>query len=92
MTAKRSISLTDSQEAFAERMVENGTFSNISAVLQHGLEMFRAERERHEAELAALREVLEERRRGKFVSLAEGRKQTERMIARKKAALRKAKA
>ena len=37
-------------------------------------------------------ELLEERRRGKFISLAEGRKQTERMIARKKAALRKAKA
>jgi antitoxin ParD1/3/4 len=91
MTAKTSISLTDSQEAFARRLVENGTYSSLSAVVQHGIEMLRTEREKHEAEIAALRGLLEERRRGKSISMAEGRKRTERMIAAKKAALRKAK-
>jgi antitoxin ParD1/3/4 len=91
MTAKTSISLTDSQEAFARQLVENGTYSSLSAVLQHGLEMLRAERERHEAEIAALRGLLEERRRGKFVSMAESRKRLERMIASKKPSARKAK-
>lgn len=91
MTAKTSISLTDSQEAFARRLVENGTYSSLSAVLQHGLEMLRAEREKHEAEVAALRGLLEERRRGKFISMAESRKRMERMIASKKPGVRKAK-
>lgn len=36
---------------------------------------------------AAVRTLLEERRVGRFISLAEGRERTERMIARKNAAL-----
>lgn len=34
---------------------------------------------------AALRDLLEDRRAGRFISLAEGRKRTARMIARKRA-------
>ena len=87
MTVKTSISLTDSQEAFARDLVERGRYPSLSAVLQHGLEMLRAETEAHEAELAALRALLEERAKGPFVSMEEGRRQTEEMLARKRAAL-----
>lgn len=81
MTAKTSISLTDSQEAFARDLVEQGRYSSLSAVLQHGLELLRTQREAEGAEIAALRALIEERRRGPFITLKEGRKQTERMIA-----------
>lgn len=85
MTVKTSISLTDSQEAFARELVERGRYPSLSAVLQHGLELLRYEREREEAELAALRAILKTRRAGEFVSIAEGRAQTQRMIRSKKA-------
>jgi Arc/MetJ-type ribon-helix-helix transcriptional regulator len=51
MTAKTSISLTDEQESYARSLVERGQFSNLSAVLQHGLEMLR------DAEMQALRPI-----------------------------------
>ena len=85
MTAKISVSLTDAQEAYARELVERGRYPSLSAVLQHGLELLRAERELEEAELAALRALLADRRRGEFVSVKDGRKRTERMIAAKKA-------
>lgn len=86
MTVKTSISLTDAQEMFARELVERGRYSSLSAVIQHGLELLRAEREAQEAETAALQALLEERRKGPFVSDQEGRKRTERMIAAKKKA------
>ena len=85
MTAKTSISLTDAQESYARNLVERGRYSSLSAVLQHGLELLRAEREAEEAETAALRALLEERRRGAFVGIGHGRKRTERIIAAKRA-------
>jgi antitoxin ParD1/3/4 len=87
MTAKASISLTDAQEAYARELVARGRYPSLSAVLQHGLEMLRAETEARDAELAALKALLEERARGPFISMEEGRKQTQRMLARKRAAL-----
>lgn len=59
MTAKTSISLTDSQEAFARKLVEQGRYASLSAVLQHGLELLRARREADEADTAALRALIE---------------------------------
>jgi antitoxin ParD1/3/4 len=85
MTVKTSVSLTDSQEAFARELVERGRYPSLSAVLQHGLELLRSERELEEAELAALRALLKTRRAGEFISVAEGRKRTQRMIRAKKA-------
>ena len=34
MTVKTSVSLTDQQNAFARRMVEEGRYSSVSAVIQ----------------------------------------------------------
>ena len=85
MTAKTSISLTDAQEVFARDLVERGRYPSLSAVLQHGLELLRTQREAEEADTAALRALLEERRGGPFVGMKESRKRTERMIAARKA-------
>jgi len=68
MTVKSSISLTDEQDAFARQLVEKGRFPSVSAALQQGLELLRLRFENDELELAALRTLLSERQRGKFVS------------------------
>lgn len=84
MTAKTSISLTDAQEVFARDLVERGRYPSLSAVLQHGLELLRTQREAEEADTAALRALLEDRRRGPFIGMKESRKRMERMIATRK--------
>lgn len=85
MTVKTSVSITDTQDEFARRLVAEGRFSSVSAVMQHGLERLRHELETEEAERAALRALLDERRRGPFLSVDEFRRQTDDMIARKRA-------
>ena len=87
MSAKASVSITDSQDVFARRLVSEGRYSSLSAVVQRGLELVRSETEREQAEIAALRAFFEARAQGPFLSAEEGRRQTERMIARKRRAL-----
>lgn len=82
MSVKASISLTESQDAFARNLVAQGHYSSLSAVLQHGLELMREQSQNTDA----LRELLDQRRNGTFVTLKEGKKRTEDMIARKRAA------
>ena len=84
MTAKTSISLTDDQQAYARSLVESGQFSSLSAVLQRGLEMLRRDRETQDAELQALRSLIDQRRRGPFVDLEMGEAETRAMIMRKR--------
>ncbi len=84
MTAKTSISLTDDQEAYARSLVENGQFSSLSAVLQRGLEMLRRDRETQDAELQALRSLIDQRRAGAFVDVDMGETKTRAMINRKR--------
>ncbi|WP_320199239.1 ribbon-helix-helix domain-containing protein [Agrobacterium sp. rho-13.3] len=86
MSVKASVSIQEQQDSFARKLVEDGRFSSLSAVVQRGLELVRHETELQDAELAALKNLLDERRQGEFVSLEEGRKRTEKMIAAKKAA------
>lgn len=68
MTVKSSISLTDSQDAFARELVEQGRYPSVSAVLQQGLELLRLRTEGEELEIAALRKLIVARREGEFVS------------------------
>lgn len=68
MSVKSSISLTAQQDAFARSLVEQGRFASVSAVIQNGLDLLRQQTEAQEAETAALRAVLRERRDGPFVS------------------------
>ncbi|MCV6593138.1 MAG: type II toxin-antitoxin system ParD family antitoxin [Silicimonas sp.] len=81
MSVKASISLTESQEAYARDLVAQGHFPSLSAVLQHGLELLREQSQTKDA----LRELLAQRQSGAFVSLDEGKVRTEDMIARKRA-------
>ena len=87
MSVKASVSITDRQDVFARKLVSDGRYSSLSAVVQRGLELVRSETEREEAELAALRAFFEERAQGPFLSGEEGRRQTERMIDRKRRAI-----
>lgn len=86
MTVKTSISLTDEQEAFARALVATGRYPSLSAVLQRGLEMLRRETELQEAELQALRALLDQRRGGPFADLDSGEAETRAMLARKRQA------
>ncbi|MHA7887217.1 type II toxin-antitoxin system ParD family antitoxin [Roseicyclus sp.] len=87
MTVKTSVSLSDQQAAFARKLVEEGRYASISAVIQHGLDRLQMEREAEMADVEALRAVLEERRKGPFVSNADAKAQTAAMLARKRAVL-----
>lgn len=86
MSVKASISLTESQDAYARELVARGRYSSLSAVLQQGIELLRIQNEATTADVEALRTLVEERRAGRFIGLEEGRRRTTTMIARKKAA------
>ena len=86
MSVKASVSFTASQAAFARRLVEEGRYPSLSAVVQRGLELLRAETEAHEAELAALRALLAARDGEETVAPGEGRSATEAMMAAKRRA------
>ena len=84
MTAKTSISLTDDQEAYARSLVESGQYPSLSAVLQRGLDMLRRECEMRDAELEALRSLIDQRRTGAFVDIDKGEAETRAMLTRKR--------
>ncbi len=84
MTAKTSISLTDEQEAYARALVQSGQYPSLSAVLQRGLDMLRRESEIRDAELEALRTLIDRRRAGNFVDIEVGEAQTRAMLTRKR--------
>jgi antitoxin ParD1/3/4 len=84
MTVKTSISLTDDQEAYARSLVEAGQYPSLSAVLQRGLDMLRHDTELRDAELAALRSLIDQRRAGEFVDLDQGETATRAMLERKR--------
>jgi antitoxin ParD1/3/4 len=84
MTAKTSVSLTDEQEAYARSLVESGQYPSLSAVLQRGLDMLRRESEMREAELDALRSLIDQRRAGAFVDIAVGEAETRALLTRKR--------
>jgi antitoxin ParD1/3/4 len=66
-------------------LVEEGHYSSVSAVVQQGLEMLREQTEMKEAELAALRALLDERRKGPFLTMEESHAQIQEMVSSVKA-------
>lgn len=87
MTVKASVSLTDRQDAFARSLVAEGKYSSLSAVVQRALDLMRDEAEARDADTAALRSLLEQRRAGAFLGASEARQRTDAMLSRKRAAL-----
>jgi len=45
MSVKASVSISDQQDSFARRLVEEGRYASLSAVVQRGLELLRQETE-----------------------------------------------
>ena len=84
MTVKASVSLSPQQAEFARKLVEDGHFPSLAAVVERGLDLVREETEMREEDVAALRSLIERRRQGPFLSEEESRVQIEEMIARKK--------
>ena len=79
MTVKSSISLSDEQHAFAKALVEAGRYASLSAVLQRGVDLLRQRTDTEDLETRALRELLDRRRKGEFVS---GKRMDERLVER----------
>ena len=86
MTVKTSISLTDQQAAFARKLVEEGRYASLSAVLQQGLERMRAEEEARAEEQEVLRAFLENRRTSPTISAEEFERRVDEMLAEKRRA------
>jgi antitoxin ParD1/3/4 len=84
MTVKSSISMTDEQHAFARELVSDGRYPSVSAVVAQGLELLKARAEAESMETEALKFLLEERRRGAFVSSEEMGKRLTAMAERKR--------
>lgn len=84
MTVKASVSLSPQQEEFARKLVEDGHFPSLSAVVERGLDLVREETEMREEDVEALRALIERRRKGSFLSEAESHERIEAMIAAKK--------
>lgn len=80
MSVKASVSISDQQDSFARKLVEEGRYASLSAVVQRGLELVREETEMKEAELAALKALIEERMKGEFVTAEESHRRIEAMI------------
>jgi antitoxin ParD1/3/4 len=84
MSVKASISLTETQDAFARDLVGQGRYPSLSAVMQQGLELLREQTEIKALEAEALRALIQKRRDGQFVDLDEGRKRSRAMLVGKK--------
>jgi antitoxin ParD1/3/4 len=85
MSVKASVSISEQQDVFARKLVDEGRYASVSAVVQHGLELLREQRELKQAELEALRALIAERRASEFLSLGESHRQIEDLIAAKRA-------
>ncbi|SFA89061.1 antitoxin ParD1/3/4 [Rhizobium sp. NFR07] len=80
MSVKASISITDQQDAFARKLVEDGHYDSLSDVVQHGLDLVRQETQWSEGDREALVALLNERMDGEFVTMEESRRRVQSMI------------
>lgn len=85
MSVKSSVSMSEQQDAFVRALVENGHYPSVSAVVQQGLELLRAQTEREAAEMSALRAFFDRRSDAPTEDQATARLATEEMVARKRA-------
>lgn len=85
MSESYSIQLTENDEKLVFSLIENGQFNSLSAIVHRGLELVWRENEFQQTDIDALKSLLDDRRKGKFISNAEGRRRAEEMISRKRA-------
>lgn len=72
MTVRMTISMPDALAEMVERLVAEGKYGSHSDVIRDGLRALEARKEEHAARIAAIRDDLQERLRGEFVSMEEG--------------------
>jgi antitoxin ParD1/3/4 len=80
MSVKASVSISSQQDAYARKLVEDGRYASLSAVVQRGLELVREETELKDAELAALKALVADRMKGEFMTMEESHRRVEAMI------------
>lgn len=71
MTIKTTVSFSEDQDAFVERLIASGRYPSRSAVFQAGLERLQRDFEDEDLEREALRALMEERRAETPISGAE---------------------
>ncbi len=72
MTVRMTISMPDALAEMVERLVAEGKYASHSDVIRDGLRALEARKEEHDARIAAIRDDLQERLKGEFVSVEEG--------------------
>ena len=70
--------------AFARRLVDQGRYSSVSAVIQNGLDLLRQHTEAQEAETAALKSVLANRLHSDFVTASKMKNRVTEMMDKKR--------
>lgn len=83
MAVKASVSISEQQDEYARRLVEEGRYASLSAVMQRGLELVREEHELKDAEIEAMRSLLSDRSKGPFIGMEESRQRLDNLINRK---------
>ena len=81
MSVKASISISEQQDSFARKLVEDGRYSSV---VQRGLEMLKSDVEAGETEILALKTLLASRLNGEFTSIEDGKSRTIEMIEKKR--------
>lgn len=61
MTTRSSVAFTDEQHRLAQRLVEEGHFASVSAVVAHGLRLVEQERREQAAVVEGLADVIRKR-------------------------------
>jgi antitoxin ParD1/3/4 len=82
MTVTVTITLTDEQEAYARWLVEEGIGDDLQSAVKGSLYHRRAT---HQSDTENLKTLLEERRKGPFISPEEVERETEAMLAQEMA-------
>jgi len=67
-----TISMPDALAEMVERLVAEGKYASHSDVIRDGLRALEAGKEEHAARIAAIRDDLQERLKGEFVSMEKG--------------------
>ena len=61
MTVRSSVAFTDEQHRLAQRLVEEGSFASVSAVVAHGLRLVEQERREQAAVVEGLADLIRKR-------------------------------
>ena len=81
MTVRSSVAFTDEQHLLAQRLVEEGHFASVSAVVAHGLRLVEQERREQAAVVEGLADVIRKRAETPFSDFVPMEKGSTRRIA-----------